>query len=119
MKRGRLLRSKVKSVTDKAITLNLRVKPQPTPLVDRTLGRTRERLTYVAMTEHGWGVDGDARTALLYCAEKLPMNLHHKPVQVALYVVPEGTAPTGFDKWPNGYTPRLAGLLALNRKGLR
>jgi hypothetical protein len=93
-------------------------KPASTPLIDRTL-RGRTSNNYVAMTRYGWGVHKNAYDALLLCADKLPENLHKKPVQVVFYVVADGVEPEGIDKWSNGDKPRLVGLLALNRKGTR
>ena len=87
-------------------------------LVDNTL-RQRVARKFVAVTKHGYGIDESAYNALLLCAEKFPLNLHHKPVQVAIYIVPDGVEPNKSGDWPNGHAPKLVGLMALNRKGTR
>ncbi len=114
----RLLKRKIKRGDQPALVEPVLRATAPTPLTDRTV-RGRASENYVAMTKHGWGVHKLAYDALLLCADKLPENLHKKPVQVAFYLVDEDVEPKGFDTWDNGDKPRFVGLMALNRKGTR
>lgn len=94
-------------------TTTPRVRQSAEQREERRLVYVADRPTYVAVSEHGYGVDMIAAMAIRKAQINVPYKA--KPSQLLIYAFSgEAVEPVGFDKgtaqWPNGIRPRLVGL---------